>query len=112
LGTALISIGQRGKRTDRVHHDIVTLENLTVIAFHRPDGQQDIAVNRKALFDALEPWPPFFCHALADSHGMLIHAVVDIVPDRLVELRLKARFAQYFRIGRIDTSEGAVECRW
>ena len=66
FGATLVCIGKRCQRTDGIAHNVITLENFAVIAFHRPDGEQDIAIDRETLFDALEPRTPFARHVLAD----------------------------------------------
>ena len=111
LGPLRIGIGQRRERTNRIAHHVVAFENLAVIAFHRPDGQQNIPVNREALFNALQPRAPFARHVLADAGGILVHTVVDVVPDRLGEFRLITGLLQHDRIRCVDTAKRAVEGR-
>ncbi len=109
LGAALVRIGKRCQRTHCIPHDVVALEDFAVITFHRPDRKQDIAVNRETLLDALEPRTPFAGHALANGDRLLVHAIVDVVPDRLGKFRLIARLLQHHRVRRIHAAKCAVE---
>ncbi len=91
FGARRIGIGERGQRAHDVAHLGVVLEHLAVIRLHRPDRQQDGAVDAEALLDAVEPGLPLARHLLAGADRALVDAVVEILPGRVVELGLVVR---------------------
>ena len=109
LGPALVGIGERRQRAHDVAHHLVVLQNLAVVRFHRPDRQQDMAVHAEPAFDPIEPGLPLTCHLPADSDGILLDAVVEVVPDRRGELGLVACFLENLRIGSGHAAKGAIE---
>ena len=58
--------------------------------------------------DPVEPRLVLARHGAADGDRLLLHAVVEIVPDRRLEFRLVAGLFQHFRIDVGDAAEGAV----
>ncbi len=82
FGAALVGIGERRQRAHDIAHHVVALEDLAVVRFHRPDGEQDVAVDAVARFDLVQPGLVFARHGAADRDRLVMHAVVEIVPDR------------------------------
>jgi hypothetical protein len=70
-----------------------------------------VAVDPIPRFDPVERRLVLARHRAADADGVLMDAVVEIVPHRRGELRLGARLFEDFRINLGDVAEGAIECR-
>ena len=112
LGAALVGIGERRQRTDDVAHDLVVLEDLAVVRLHRPDGEHDVAVDAVASLDFVEPWLVLLRHGAANRDRLLMHPVVEIVPDRSGEFGLVACLLDDLRVGLGDAAKCAVVSRF
>jgi hypothetical protein len=108
LGAPLVGIGQGRQRADDVAHHLVVLQDLAIVRFHRPDGEQDVAVDAVTALDAVEPRLVLARHLAADCHRVLMHAIVEIVPDRGREFGLEAGLLDHFRVWLGDPPEGPI----
>src|SRR5690606_6782454 len=104
----LVGVTQGGQRAHDIAHHVVPLEDLTVVGFHRPDGKKDVAVNAVALLDAIEPRLPLARHCASGGNRFLVSAIIEIVPDRRLELGLMTGLLQDFVVNVRDVAESPV----
>ncbi len=88
--------GKRRRRTD----DRAFTDLRSVIGFHAPDGGDEVAIDSVRLLNRIERGAVFGENGLAVLDPVLIHQDVEIIPNRLGELRLGIEQIHNAQIGR------------
>lgn len=98
-GPPLVKIGKCCQRLRHVLQRAGLLQCLAVAGLHGPDGKDDVAADTEALLDHVEKPLVLLRQATAVGDGLLVDAVVHVVPRIVAELGLEAGRADHVMIG-------------
>ena len=88
-----------GERRGRADHRAVAAHGA-VVRLHAPDRGDDVAVDAIGLLDLIEHRLVFGQQLAAAGDALIVHQDVEIVPERLGELRLRVHQIHDAQVGR------------